>query len=255
MPKDGPVVSPAATVVVMRNAPGGGPPELLMVQRAQAMRFAGGATVFPGGRVDPADYELAERLAPQQPPELAAARVAAIRETLEETGLLIATHDPVSAADAAAARALLLGSGRLDTVLERYGWTLDLDALCLFAHWCPALLPRAFDTRFFLTDLGTGAVDLQVDGTENARLFWVTAGTALDMADRGEISVIFPTRRNLERLALYESHAHALEQIAAYPVVRIQPVVQSRPDGDWLVFPEGLGYPVTGERVDTAKRG
>lgn len=254
MPPDGPAVSPAATLVVMRDAAGGGPPELLMVQRAQAMRFAGGATVFPGGRVDPADYRLAERLASHQPRELAAARVAAIRETLEETGLLIATRDRVSAADAAAARAILIADGRLDTVLERYGWALDLDALCLFAHWCPSL-PRAFDTRFFLANLGTGAVNLQADGTENARLFWLTAARALEMADRGEISVIFPTRRNLERLALYESHAHALQQIAAYPVVRIHPEVESRPDGDWLVFPEGLGYPVTGERLTTARRG
>ena len=82
-----PEVIPAATVVIFRNCPRGGPPELLMVQRSKGMRFAGGATVFPGGRIDPEDRKLAAQLLPDMVPEEAAARVAAMRETLEEISI------------------------------------------------------------------------------------------------------------------------------------------------------------------------
>jgi 8-oxo-dGTP pyrophosphatase MutT (NUDIX family) len=254
MPADAPAVVPAATVVIFRRAADGGPPDVLMVQRAKEMRFAGGAAVFPGGRVDPADRELARRLLPGEAEEIAAARIAAIRETLEETGLMIATRQPVGAAEAAKARALLLADGRLATVLDRFGWDLDPAALTLFAHWCP-LWDKAFDTRFFVTDLGTGAVDITVDATENTRLFWTSAAEALAMADRGEIAVIFPTRRNLERLALYADHAAALADIAAHPVARIHPSLEDRDDGEWLVIAAGHGYPVLGQPRATAKRG
>ncbi|MBH0111952.1 NUDIX domain-containing protein [Novosphingobium sp. YJ-S2-02] len=255
MPAHAPRVIPAATLVIFRNAPQAGqPPELLFVQRSREMRFAGGATVFPGGRVDPADRELGARLLPAMPIEMAAARIAAIRETLEETGLAIAVDRPVSVDEARTAREVLLEDGRLSTVLDRFGWTLDPQSLAFFAHWCP-LWEGAFDTRFFITDLGTGAVDVTVDATENTRLFWASAAEALAMADRGEISVIFPTRRNLERLALYASHEEALAALRRFPQRRVHPWAEQRPDGEWLVIPDDLGYPVLGEPKASARRG
>lgn len=254
MPPEAPRVVPAATVVIFRNAPDGGPPELLMVQRAKEMRFAGGAAVFPGGRVDEADRELARRLLADDPEEIGAARIAGIRETLEETGLMIATRQPVSAAEAAAGRRMLLELGSLGPVLEQFGWELQPEALTLYAHWCP-LWEKAFDTRFFVTDLGTGAVDIAVDATENTRLFWASAAEALRMVERGEISVIFPTHRNLERLAQFASHADALADIAAHPVSRVHPRNEQREDGEWIVIPDCHGYPVTGQSRVTARRG
>ena len=251
MPADGPKVRPAATVVIFRNCPQGGPPELLMVQRAKEMRFAGGAAVFPGGQVDPADRELAARISPDADPEVSAAQIAGIRETLEETGLVIGTQEPVSATEAMEARTLLLEKGALAPVLERYGWTLAPERLTLFAHWCPPI-DRAFDTRFFVTDLGTGAVDIAVDATENTRLFWASARRALELADTGEISVIFPTRRNLDRLALFGTFAEALDQIARFPVRRMSAKQEMRDGQPWLVVPDGHGYPVLGQPMATA---
>lgn len=254
MPADGPKVVAAATVVIFRNARSGDAPELLMVQRADAMRFAGGAAVFPGGRVDKADRELAAVLMPDEPAEIAAARIAGIRETLEETGLMIATRSAVRAAEAAKARRMLLETGKLAPVLERFDWELDTAGLTLFAHWCPPQ-DRAFDTRFFLHDLGTGAVDVEVDATENTHLFWASAVEALEMADRGEISVIFPTRRNLERLAQFGSYAQALEDIVRHPVRRLHSSIVNREGEDWLMIPDGCGYPVLGQPLATARRG
>jgi len=254
MPADAPKVVPAATLVIFRSRGEPGPPELLMVQRAREMRFAGGAAVFPGGRVDEADRELARAILPKEPAEVASACIAAIRETLEETGLMVATRQPVSAAQARAAREMLLQDGRLAPVLERFGWTLRPEALTFFAHWCP-LWDKAFDTRFFITDLGTGDVEVTVDATENTRLFWTSARDALEMADKGEIAVIFPTHRNLERLAQFATFADALSDAAAHPVRRVHPGREMRADQEWLVIPDGHGYPVLGEPLATAQRG
>ena len=245
---------PAATVVIFRHARDGGAPEVLMVQRAKEMRFAGGAAVFPGGRTDEADRVLAAALVADADLDLATAQVAAVRETLEETGLVIAVTRPVSADEARAGRALLLEQGLLAPVLERFGWHLDLAALTPFARWCPQW-DGAFDTRFFLADLGTGAVDITVDATENTRLFWTSAAHALEMADSGEISVIFPTRRNLERLALFASFAETLDHAASTPIRTISPDWAERDGERYLTIPEGLGYPVTEQLMATVKRG
>lgn len=246
-------VIPAATVVVFRRASTGGPPQLLMLQRAQEMRFAGGAAVFPGGRVDPADRELAARLMPDADPEDAAARIAAVRETLEESGLAIALARPVSGSEAADARAFLHEVGTLSAVLDRFAWTITPDALVPFARWCP-MQAGSFDTRFYLADLGTGAVDVAVDATENTHLFWASAAEALRMDDEGHISVIFPTRRNLERLAQYTSFANACDHAAAHPVRLITPFREMRGGAEHLCIPEAMGYPVTSQPMTTAKR-
>jgi 8-oxo-dGTP pyrophosphatase MutT (NUDIX family) len=254
IPPEGPKVNPAATVVIFRHCPAGGPPELLMVQRAKEMRFAGGAAVFPGGRIDPADRILAQLLAPGNDPEITSARIAGIRETLEETGLLIAVRERVSALEAKEARTMLLEHGTLAPVLDRFGWHLELERLLWFAHWCPPM-DGAFDTRYFVTDLGTGAVDVAVDATENTRLFWASAARVLELADVGEISVIFPTRRNLDRLALFGSFAEARAQIAQFPPQRICASPVEHEGEQWLMIPDGHGYPVLGQSMASARRG
>ncbi len=248
----------AATLVIFRNAPGGGPPQLLMVERAASMSFAGGAAVFPGGRVDAADRVLAEMLgaSDEDAREEWAARIAAVRETLEETGLAVGIDRQASLEEALRARALLLEAGELAPVLAEFGWSLDLDALVPFARWRPKHREvRVFDTRFYLTDLGTGAVDLLVDATENTHLFWASAAEALELAEQEQIKVIFPTRRNLERLALFDDFGAALAHVAQYPVQMITPFMVEREGERWLAIPEDVGYPVTGEPLSGAMRG
>lgn len=253
-PSEGPVavegisVVPAATVVVFRRAARGGPPELLMLQRSGKMRFAARALVFPGGRVDPADRALAARLMPGAEPELAAARIAAIRETLEEAGLLIGAAGKVDQATVAAARAMLLETCELAPVLDHFGIALAPQDFPLFAHWCP-LWDRAFDTRFFLYDLGTGAVELTVDETENTHLFWSSAADALAAIGKGEAHAIFPTLRNLERLAQYGDFAEALDDIARHPVLRIHPRQVTIDGIEYREIDDTQGYPVVREAI------
>ena len=258
MDADQPTASiPAATVIVFRRAATGGAPEILMITRHRAMTFAGGMAVFPGGRLDDADYALAAAQAGGLDPEEAAHRIAAVRETLEETGLAIGIAQSPSAAEAAEARKLLLADGALAPVLHAMGWTLDLGAVIPFARWHPKneRLPRIFDTRFYLADLGTGAVDLEIDATENTHLFWTSAADALDAAERGEIALIFPTRRNLERLAEFASFEDARAQAEAIPVKTITPWMEERDGERWLMIPSDAGYPVAGEPLSSVARG
>ena len=254
---EAPLEIPAATLVVFRRGPPGGPPDLLMVVRSDELAFAGGMAVFPGGRVDPADRALAEILAGALDADEAAHRIAAIRETIEETGLAPGLREGLSALDAAGLRAEVAATGALAPVFERRGLTLDLAALVPFARWCPRGMKHAriFDTRFYLADLGTGAVELAVDETENTRLFWISARDALARADSGELSVIFPTRRNLERLAQFASFAEAKVHAEEHPVRMIVPQVAEREGRQALTIPDDLGYPVTHEPLDRAMRG
>ena len=249
------VLIPAATLVVFRHGADHGPPELLMVQRSRDLRFAGGMAVFPGGRVEPGDVALAAELAPSpQALDETAWRIAAVRETLEETGLLIGLERPVTADEARAARALLAAEGAFGPVLARFGWRLALDGLVPFAHWRQRRA-RAFDTRFYLADIGSGQVELAVDRTENAHLFWTSAREALEMNARGDISVIFPTHRNLERLALFADFAEAVAQARAIPPRVIQLYKEARDGEPHLCIPEGHGYPVTGQPLSLARYG
>jgi len=212
---------PAATLILFRERDAGAP-ELLMTQRAAGMAFAGGALVFPGGRIDPEDHVRAMQH-PDLPPDDAAARVAAIRETAEEVG-------------------------------NDFGLTVH--DLTPFARWLPKhRQARNFDTLFYLARVSRDAPEPEADGNETVRAFWATAADVLVMCDRGRAEIIFPTRRNLERLAQFDSFDAAVADALAHPIVPITPFPEEREDGPWLCIPQGLGYPVTAEKWDSLMRG
>lgn len=249
MPDQQPI--PAATLVIFRERETG-PPELLMVERAKAMAFAGGAMVFPGGRIDPGDHLLAE-LHPGMPD--AAARIAAIRETVEEAGVALGLTPLPSPGLLAEVRARLHAGEAFGRVLEEAGLALDLDALLPFARWLPAHRHmRIFDTLFFIARAPAEAA-ATVDRTENVRLAWTSAQAMLDEVDAGRAAAIFPTRRNLERLARFGSFEDAAADARAHPVRAVTPWVEERGGVEHLCIPDDLGYPVTSEVLTGAVRG
>lgn len=243
---------PAATLVLFRERDNAAP-DLLFVERSKAMKFAGGALVFPGGRVDPGDRVLAATLGGE--PEDMAARIAAIRETVEEVGLAVGL--PAMPADTLTGlRAALHGGASFGEALHDLGLTLDPGALVAFARWCPNHPERrVFDTRFYLALLPAGAPDPVVDDTENVRVFWSSAQGVLDAADAGRGRIIFPTRRTLERLARYGSFAAAVADAAAYPMRTVTPWIEMREGEEHLCIPGDLGYPVMSEALNRAERG
>lgn len=243
---------PAATLVLFRDRPGAAP-ELLIVERAKAMAFAGGALVFPGGRIDPGDHALALELGAD--PLFGAARIAAIREMIEEAGVAVGLVPAPAPAQLTAIRAALHAGGSFGALLDAHGLTLDLDLLEPFARWLPAHLhSRVFDTLFFLAAAPAQAT-AHVDGTENSRVFWASAQAVLAEADAGRATIIFPTRRNLERLAQFGSHDEAVTHARAHPIDTITPWIEARDGVDHLCIPDGLGYPVTAEALTRVDRG
>lgn len=239
---------PAATLILFRETRSG-PAEHLMIERTAGMAFAAGALVFPGGRIDADDHDVARRddLCSGGPTDLAdrAARVAAIRETVEETGIAVGFH----VTDLGAWQPALKAGTLFGTLLERDRVTLDLDALVPFARWCPNLGEhRRFDTRFFIARAPADIViSTDVDEVQSHR--WITARGALDAAAAGAAHIIFPTLRNLERLAAWARYDATVAHARATPPRIISPEIRDEDDDRWLCIPTDAGYPVTRARL------
>jgi 8-oxo-dGTP pyrophosphatase MutT (NUDIX family) len=252
----------------VRDAAAGGaaPLEVLMVERHEGMGFAGGASVFPGGKIDPADQDagwlaLADGLDGLEPMERAA-RVACVREAFEEAGMLVARDQAGQLVGEALCQRLsplradvVKRAGLFAEMVRVEGLRLACDTLVRFARWIPPEgLHKRFDTWFFLTPTPPGQVPLE-DGLETTAFAWLRPVAALEDLAAGTRKIIFPTARNLELLGLSATVADALADAAARPQEIVQPVMVQRADGAFLTIPTHLGYPVTEERLETALRG
>ena len=257
----------AATVVILRTADDGAGVEILMLLRTAAMKFAPGAYVFPGGSVDPADYDATVGWHGPSPAEFgarlgASAEVAralvcaAVRETFEESGVLLAGLPdgapgsplavPAGPSWDADRAALAAGTLTLAELLSRRGLVLRADLLVPWARWVtPEGEPRRFDARFFAAALPDGqqAVGHEAEAEHAA---WLRPASAIDAARAGEISLLPPTAATLNQLASAVAAGAGLDGILATRRA-IEPVCPRLvlEDGQaWLVIPDGVGYPL-----------
>ncbi|MCY7280268.1 MAG: NUDIX hydrolase, partial [Sphingomonas bacterium] len=224
----------------------------LMVKRSAGMAFAGGAMVFPGGRIDSADDDAATAYHHSD----AAARIAAIRETIEESAVAVGLSpipDPALTADLA----LALHSGTpFADLLATHRHALDLDQLTLFARWKPAFhQARIFDTIFFIAEAPPGDWVPQPQPGECEAVLWIGAAELLERIAADQATAIFPTIRNLERLAQHANVGEARADALAYPIETITPWLEEIDGTQYLRIPEGLGYPITREPLDSVRRG
>lgn len=240
---------PAATLILVRER-ASGPPELLMVERAGGMAFAAGALVFPGGRIDGADRALA--IAHDLLPDA----VAAIRETIEETAVPVGLSPVPDAATTLALQEALVADQPFADLLRDARLALDTDALTMFARWVPKFhAVRRFDTSFFVARAPAGDWEPRVIEHESRSAAWLTADEVLERDRREEARLIFPTRRNLERLAQHASFDDILRDAEAHPIEPVTPWVEERDGERFITIPDHLGYPVTQERLDGLWRG
>lgn len=138
---------------------------------------------------------------------------------------------------------------------EETGLEVPMESLVVFARWRPDMVRhRRFDTFFFLAPCPPDAGELQPQPGECERAEWLTAKEVLRQITEGQASAIFPTLRNLERLALFRSFAEARDHALAHPVQTITPWIEEVDGDKWLTIPDHLGYPVTRERLETALR-
>lgn len=244
---------PAATLVVWRDAGPGRDtkPEILVVERSAKMAFAAGALVFPGGRIDAADRALAAALG--RPDD--AAKVTAIRETIEETAIVPAVSGSVDRAIGAELQRSLIAGAEFAELLAGQGLTLDLDALTAFTRWMPAFKhARRFDTLFYLTVAPLGEWQPQPQPGECEAAEWASAADLLERIERGGASAIFPTKRNLERLAQHATLDAALADASAHSLETIIPWIEDIDGEPHVRIPEDRGYPVISEPLTTAFR-
>ncbi len=133
---------------------------------------------------------------------------------------------------------------------------LDPAALTPFARWLPNFhVTRRFDTLFFLACAPSGDWQPKVIEGECTGAFWLSAAEALDREQRGDAQLMFPTRRNLERLAQHRSFAEMAADASGHAVDPITPWVEEKGGEKFIKIPEGLGYPTTSEKLDGLWRG
>jgi 8-oxo-dGTP pyrophosphatase MutT (NUDIX family) len=253
----------AATVIILRPASAAGGVEVLMLRRTAAMKFAPGAYVYPGGSVDPADFgaevgwqgpdpaEFGARLGASA--EMARALVcAAVRETFEESGILLAgppggaltvPSGPGWDADRAA---LAAGTVTMAELLARRGLVLRADLLVPWARWItPEGEARRFDARFFAAALPAGQV---VTGheAESDQVAWLRPADAIEAARAGQISLLPPTAVTLNNFAIAAAAGSGLADIlATRPAIEpVQPLLELDDGAAWLRLPDELGYPL-----------
>ena len=241
---------PAATLIVVRDGALGEPPLILIVERSAGMTFAGGALVFPGGRIDAQDYAMARDSAD------GAARIAAIRETMEETAIPVGLNPLPASELALQLQEQLRADDPFAAVLERHQLDLDPDMMVPLARWVPKFhARRRFDTLFFLARAPAGEWTPNAAEGECAGAFWMSAAGVLERDRRGEARLIFPTRRTLERLAQHDSLDAMIADARAFPIAPITPWLEEH-DGDrFITIPDGIGFPVTREKLDGLWRG
>ncbi len=222
---------PASTVVLMRDSPDCGL-EVFMVERHHKMGFAAAARVFPGGRVDDADASLADGAGNSF-------QVAAIRETFEESGILLARAKesgnlvtPEHLASLQGFRSEInAGKIKFSDLLNSEKLTLAIDLLIPFAHWItPVNYPKRYNTHFYVARAANDHLG-EHDGLESVDSLWITPSDALLDAERGRGKLEFATRLNLKKLTRWATTDDAITAAKSATIVTVQPVL-SRPEKD-----------------------
>jgi 8-oxo-dGTP pyrophosphatase MutT (NUDIX family) len=244
----------AATVVLLRSGTSG--PEIYLLRRQTSMAFAGGMCVFPGGGVDPRDFDHATAWAGPTPAEWAArlgtdeatARAlvcAAVRETFEESGVLLAgeSRDTVVAdttgedweVDRAALEARELS---FTEFLDRRGLVLRTDLLGVWAGWLtPVFEPRRYRTWFFVADLPEGQRTRDVS-SESDQVTWLSAMQAVSDVEQKQILMLPPTYLTCLEVGQYDDPAAVLEAANGRIVEMYTPQVEETEEGGTLSVPE-----------------
>ena len=197
---------PAATVLLLRDKRAGGGIEVLMTRRSPTASFLPGAYVFPGGGIDALDarsHGAAARRATQSDAHLTQA-IAAIRESFEELGVLLARHADGRMADESDIAALDRAAPFVAQCTAR-GLTLAADELHALAHWTgDRNLPKRFATQFMVARMPAGQTPV-ADESEQFEPQWITPAEALARHAQGVFLIIFPTIKTLEMLARFDS--------------------------------------------------
>ncbi len=247
---------PASTILLLRDAVARKEIEVFMMVRHYEIDFNSGALVFPGGSVDKGDNDIIADPSLYSGEEGMAAgelsfRIAAIRETFEESGILLARPkgskalvDARHASEIEAAHRTALCERKISflNVLTDAGMVLALDELVPYAHWItPDGMPKRFDTWFFLAAAPPDQLGAH-DGKESTDSIWVSPREALAGGETGRFKLPFPTTRNLIKLGKQPNVRAALDDSRGKKIVTVMPVMTKTATGRQLRIPLEAGY-------------
>jgi 8-oxo-dGTP pyrophosphatase MutT (NUDIX family) len=246
----------ASTILLLRDSKAAREIEVFMMVRHYEIDFNSGALVFPGGSVDKNDKEIIANPGLYSGGEgLDEAglsfRIAAIRETFEESGILLARPkgaralvDAKRAGEIEAAHRAALNDRKttfLEVLIDN-GLTLALGELVPYAHWItPEGMPKRFDTWFFLAAAPPDQLGAH-DGRESTDSIWVSPREALAGGETGRFKLPFPTTRNLIKLGKQSNVKAALDDSRGKDVVTVMPVMTRLNGGRQLRIPKEAGY-------------
>jgi 8-oxo-dGTP pyrophosphatase MutT (NUDIX family) len=258
-----PPIRDASTVILLRETAEG--PETFMLCRHQRSGFMGGAHVFPGGKVDAADQkpgwgkrfdvpaeELTTRLGETTAEAGLGLLVAAVRETFEEAGVLLAGG--VEAADLAGARTRLLEGESFSTLADELDFTISANALTPYARWVtPKMESRRFDTRFYIAAVPPDQ-RASHDGSETTSAKWLRPADAIDEMYAGRIKLAPPTVRTLQWLARFDRVDDAVADAVSRKPPLVRPVLVSSNEGWFIALPGDPEHPESKPALSGATR-
>ncbi len=236
-------VRDASTVVLLRDGVAG--VEAWLLTRVRQMAFAAGMTVFPGGRVEASDGDVpwagtpagsfADRLGCSD--EAARALVgAAVRETFEETGVLLSTPSADLRAARSDVEAGLVGFAEL---LRAHGLAVGASGVRPWARWItPEGEPRRYDTRFFVAALPPGATAEDLT-SESSAAGWVGIRDAIVQYERGDRLMFPPTIATLRAIDGLPAMADVLDAAAARSIEAVRPLLGVDGEGAYVELPDG----------------
>ena len=193
------ILKPAATIMIAREREG--ELEVLLLKRNKALKFAAGLWVFPGGKIEPAEIETGSD-------ELEAAKLAAVRETMEEAAVKI-----------------------------------GIDDLVFFSHWTtPELEPRRYSTYFFFADVNGRDITVEIDDSEIKKHTWMNPQKALDKVKTGELAMMPPTYVSLQRIRKCQTVAAAKQVLTSLEPIYILPVLHLQKGKMYCLYEGDAGY-------------
>ena len=241
-----PYPKPAATIMLLRDDTDG--IRILILRKAPGKHFAGGALVFPGGKVAASDEKFTGDVGEKRN-IYSSLKIAAIREMYEECGIALVrelgsnslldnntittyqrAHDNIALLDLAAVVPLGLAT----------------DFLVRFAHWItPPSRPKRYDTHFFIAGAPPGQTKPTVDGYEIVEAQWYKPENLLNQVLAGSVRLVLPTLMNIMKLSEIKSVKQAIQMAQSGDIVPVTPVRKQTQNGECLIIPEEAGYGMT----------
>lgn len=240
---------PSASVVLLRSGEDG--LELFMLKRNEQLSFSPGLWVFPGGALEHNESTVIENGSTEEID--AAFKMAAIRETFEESQVLLVREEQGAVPSQSAYQNFckqhnwpeLNKTFDFSSEIARCNWQADVESLTHLSTWTtPLQAKKRFLTRFYIRFMPE-AQDPRSDGSETTEACWRKLSELSDLVERGELKLMFPTEMNISWLSQFQNKEALLKALAEHSPPDVMPRMEKHPEGVMLNIPIEAGYGIS----------